>query len=198
MVSLATALTHSNATYAGDLVYGKGINPRMNESTLEVGGPVQTMKNVDEATFGIFKERMKQGLWPNLKVVHDPIEGFVVEAAGHINDWTLIAEYTGEVGRLQTHLHDASDSIMDLLVTGDDRTSLTINASKMGGIARFLSGINNNVKGARKKLNCRSVRFSVGGQTRVLLITIRDVKKGERLYYDYNGHQSNYPTEHFI
>lgn len=50
----------------------------------------------------------------------------------------------------------------------------------------------------RKKQNLKCVRFDVDGECRVLLIANRDISKGERLYYDYNGYEHGYPTEHFV
>uniref|UniRef100_A0A2N9IS52 SET domain-containing protein n=1 Tax=Fagus sylvatica TaxID=28930 RepID=A0A2N9IS52_FAGSY len=50
----------------------------------------------------------------------------------------------------------------------------------------------------KKKQNLKCVRFDVNGQGRVLLIANRDIRKGERLYYDYNGYENEYPTEHFV
>lgn len=50
----------------------------------------------------------------------------------------------------------------------------------------------------RKKQNLKCVRFDVNGECRVLLIAIRDIAKGERLYYDYNGSEQEYPTHHFV
>lgn len=50
----------------------------------------------------------------------------------------------------------------------------------------------------KKKQNVKCVRFDVDGEARALLIAIRDIPKGERLYYDYNGYQQDYPTEHFV
>jgi hypothetical protein len=50
----------------------------------------------------------------------------------------------------------------------------------------------------KKKQNLKCVRFDVNGQCRVLLIANRDIPKGERLYYDYNGYEHEYPTEHFV
>ena len=38
----------------------------------------------------------------------------------------------------------------------------------------------------------------MNGESRVLLIAIRDILEGERLYYDYNGDEKEYPTEHFF
>ncbi|RYR54907.1 hypothetical protein Ahy_A06g030166 isoform C [Arachis hypogaea] len=50
----------------------------------------------------------------------------------------------------------------------------------------------------KKKQNLKCVRFDVNGECRVLLIANRDISKGERLYYDYNGYEHEYPTEHFV
>ena len=50
----------------------------------------------------------------------------------------------------------------------------------------------------KKKQNLKCVRFDVNGESRVLLIANRDIPKGERLYYDYNGSEHEYPTEHFV
>lgn len=53
-------------------------------------------------------------------------------------------------------------------------------------------------RGGKKKQNVKCVRFNVNGECRVLLIASRDIRKGERLYYDYNGYENEYPTEHFV
>ncbi|KAK4585497.1 hypothetical protein RGQ29_022951 [Quercus rubra] len=50
----------------------------------------------------------------------------------------------------------------------------------------------------RKKQNCKCVRYSVNGECRVFLVATRDIAKGERLYYDYNGYEHEYPTHHFV
>ena len=50
----------------------------------------------------------------------------------------------------------------------------------------------------RKKQNLKCVRFNINGEARVLLVANRDISKGERLYYDYNGYEHEYPTENFV
>lgn len=50
----------------------------------------------------------------------------------------------------------------------------------------------------RKKQNCKCVRYSVNGECRVFLVATRDIAQGERLYYDYNGYEHEYPTHHFV
>lgn len=42
------------------------------------------------------------------------------------------------------------------------------------------------------------MRYSINGECRVLLVATRDISKGERLYYDYNGYEHEYPTHHFL
>lgn len=50
----------------------------------------------------------------------------------------------------------------------------------------------------RKKQNVRCVRYNIDGEARAILVAIRDIPKGERLYYDYNAYQKEYPTHHFV
>ena len=50
----------------------------------------------------------------------------------------------------------------------------------------------------KKKQNLNCVRYNIYGESRVLLVAIKDIAKGERLYYDYNGYEKEYPTEHFV
>lgn len=51
---------------------------------------------------------------------------------------------------------------------------------------------------SRKKQNLKCVRYNVNGECRVLLVATRDIAQGERLYYDYNGDEYEYPTHYFI
>lgn len=44
----------------------------------------------------------------------------------------------------------------------------------------------------------KCVRYSVEGECVVLLVATRDIAKGERLYYDYNGYEHEYPTHNFV
>ncbi|KAB2596838.1 histone-lysine N-methyltransferase ATXR6 [Pyrus ussuriensis x Pyrus communis] len=119
---------------------------------------------------------MERGECPPLVVVFDPEEGFTVEADKHIRDLTLITEYAGDVDYLKNRENDDGDSTMTLL------SAVTV---------IWCSDW-------RKKQNLRCVRFNVNGESRVLLIANLDITKGERLYYDYNGYENEYPTGHFV
>ena len=44
----------------------------------------------------------------------------------------------------------------------------------------------------RAKQNVKAVRFEVGGQARVLLVALRRIAEGERLYYNYNEERKDY------
>ncbi|CAL5444294.1 unnamed protein product [Camellia sinensis] len=120
-----------------------------------------------------------------------------LEADGPIKDMTLITDYTGDVDYIKNREHDDCDSMMTLLLAKDPSNCLLICSDKRGNIARFINGINNHTPERMKKQNLKCVRYSVNGECQVLLVATRDIAKGERLYYDYNGYEHEYPTHHF-
>lgn len=88
---------------------------------------------------------------------------------------------------------------MELIRNPSSSSSLVICPEKKGNIARFLSGINNKDKSAKKKMNVNSSRYDIDGKVHVLLYSFKTIKKGEILYYDYNaGGSASYPTENFV
>ncbi|PHT53434.1 putative Histone-lysine N-methyltransferase ATXR5 [Capsicum baccatum] len=198
MSSLATALLAAGAEFSNELTYMPGMAPRSaNNAALEREG-MQVLSKDDTDTLDLCKNMMKQGEWPPLMVVFDPKEGFTVEADVFIRDWTIITEYVGDVDYLNNREADDGDSMMTLLSTNDPSKDLVICPDKCSNIARFINGINNHTPEGKKKQNVKCVRFDVNGESRVLLIANRDIRKGERLYYDYNGYENEYPTEHFV
>ncbi|ESQ40914.1 hypothetical protein EUTSA_v10013971mg [Eutrema salsugineum] len=198
MGTLASALTALGIKYSDDLTYITGMAPRSaNQSKFEKGG-MQVLSKEDLETLEQCRAMCRRGECPPLVVVFDPLEGYTVEADGPIKDLTFIAEYTGDVDYLKNREHDDCDSIMTLLLSEDPSKSLVICPDKYGNISRFISGINNHNRSGKKKQNCKCVRYSVNGECRVLLVATRDISKGERLYYDYNGYEHEYPTHHFL
>ncbi|VAI42501.1 unnamed protein product [Triticum turgidum subsp. durum] len=213
MASLATALTATGAVFSNDLTYVPGMAPRSaNQSALEAGG-MQVLPREDAETLSLCKRMMEQGEWPPLLVVFDPVEGtrqalmmivcnfldrFTVEADRHIKDLTIITEYVGDVDYLRNREHDDGDSMMTLLSAALPSKSLVICPDKRSNIARFINGINNHTPEGRKKQNLKCVRFAIDGECHCLLVANRDISKGERLYYDYNGDEHEYPTHHFV
>nr|GMD51681.1 histone-lysine N-methyltransferase ATXR6 [Ipomoea batatas] len=198
MASLATALTAAGAEFSNELTYISGVAPReANRAALEREG-MQVLPKEDAETLNLCKSMIERGEWPPLMVIFDPIEGFTVEADRFIRDLTIITEYVGDVDYLKNRENDNGDSMMTLLHAADPSKSLVICPDKRSNIARFINGINNHSPDGRKKQNVKCVRFDVNGECRVLLIASRDIAKGERLYYDYNGYENEYPTEHFV
>ncbi|XP_015886639.3 histone-lysine N-methyltransferase ATXR6 [Ziziphus jujuba] len=198
MASLATALTATRTEFSNELTYKPGMAPRSaNCSALERGG-MQVLSKEDTETLNLCKSMMERGEWPPLLVVFDPHEGFTVEADRFIKDLTIITEYTGDVDYLKNRENDDGDSMMTLLSAANPSKCLVICPDKRGNIARFINGINNHTPDGKKKQNLKCVRYNVNGECRVLLIANRDIPKGERLYYDYNGLEHEYPTEHFV
>ncbi|RZC07643.1 putative Histone-lysine N-methyltransferase ATXR5 isoform B [Glycine soja] len=187
-----------NMEFSDHLTYLPGMAPRCaNQALLENGG-MQTLSKEDMETLEQCIALSKRGEFPPFMVVYDSREGYTVEADDLIKDMTIIAEYTGDVDYLDTRERDDCDSMMTLLLGAESSQSLVICADKRGNIARFISGINNHTQEGRKKQNCKCVRYNVNGECRVFLVAIRDISKGERLYYDYNGHEYQYPTHHFV
>ncbi|XP_022875326.1 histone-lysine N-methyltransferase ATXR6-like isoform X2 [Olea europaea var. sylvestris] len=198
MATLATALTATETLFVNELTYVPGMAPRSaNCSSLEREG-MQVLSKEDAETLSQCKNMMERGEWPPLMVVFDPLEGFTVEADKFIRDLTIITEYVGDVDYLKNRENDDGDSMMTLLSASDPSKSLVICPDKRSNIARFINGINNHTLDGKKKQNVKCVRFDVNGEGRVLLIASRDIRKGERLYYDYNGYENEYPTEHFV
>ncbi|EYU30405.1 hypothetical protein MIMGU_mgv1a023273mg, partial [Erythranthe guttata] len=129
------------------------------------------------------------GEFPPLVVAFNLSEGYTVEADGPINDMNLIAEYAGNVHCTRNREEDDCDSMMPLLSSADPSESLVACADRLGNIFRFIK---------RKKQNIKCVRYNVDKQCVVLLVANRDISKGERLYYDYNGCEYEYPTHYFV
>ncbi|XP_077243112.1 TRITHORAX-RELATED PROTEIN 6 [Tasmannia lanceolata] len=198
MASLATALTATGTEFSNELTYVPGMALRSaNRAILERGG-MQVLSREDTETLNLCKNMLKRGEWPPLLVVFDSKEGFTVEADRFIKDLTIITEYTGDVDYLTNREQDDGDSMMTLISATDTSQSLVICPDKRGNIARFINGINNHTPDGKKKQNLKCVRFNVDSECRVLLVAIRDIPKGERLYYDYNGYEQEYPTQHFV
>ncbi|KAK2391146.1 putative Histone-lysine N-methyltransferase ATXR5 [Trifolium repens] len=198
MASLASALKALNMEFSNHLTYFPGMAPKsVNRSILENGG-MQCLTKEDGETLERCIAMTKRGKFPPLMVVYDSCQGYTVEADGLIKDMTFIAEYTGDVDYLKKRESDDCDSMMTLLLAAEGANSLVICADKRGNIARFISGINNHTPEGRKKQNCKCLRYNVDGESRVFLVATRDIFEGERLYYDYNGYENQYPTHHFV
>ena len=195
-------------SYYEDLQYIESTES-MNDCTLDVV-KIEPLSRRLLDIFKEFKENLRKGALPPIIVVHDPHVGFTVEALEPIKKHTLIAEYIGEVTTIErSNTSSSSDSLMMLLDTNDDATSLIIDPTRTGNIARFLSGINNRSNLSKRKANVRTRRFALDGRCRVALFTAKNIEAGEKLHYDYNagvegrsmeewGRSGFYDTRHFF
>ncbi|GFQ04857.1 probable histone-lysine n-methyltransferase atxr5 [Phtheirospermum japonicum] len=198
MGSLASALTAHSMDFSNELTYMPGLAPRSSNQAIFENGGMQILSKEDAETLERCKAMHRRGEYPPLIVIFDSCEGYTVEADGPIKDMTLIAEYTGDVDYMKNREQDDCDSMMTLLLATEESKSLLVCPDKRGNIARFISGINNHTPDGRKKQNIKCVRYSVDSECRVLLVAKRDIAKGERLYYDYNGYEHEYPTHNFV
>ena len=122
-----------------DLAYGETTDEEMNDPSLEVDD-IAPMSKRNLEIFHAFKHNVSQGVFPPVQIIHDENFGFSVKALASIPRHTLIAEYLGEVVTMEQSGQSNSDSLMVLLDTGDPETSLIIDPTTQGNMARFLSG----------------------------------------------------------
>ncbi|KAL3799873.1 hypothetical protein ACHAW5_004385 [Stephanodiscus triporus] len=169
-----------------ELAYTGDVKEEMNDPSLEVDG-ITPMSKRNLEIFRAFLHNLKLGVLPPVEIFHDENFGFSVKALGFMRQYTLIGEYLGEVVTMEQSGQSSSDSLMVLLNTGNPKTSLIIDPTRAGNIARFLSGINNRSLVSRRKRNVRTRRFVMDGKMHVCLFTCRPVEAGEILNYDYNA-----------
>ena len=110
--------------------------------------------------------------------------------------FTVLLWKIGEVITLDQS--SESDSLMILLHTGDPKTSLIIDPTNAGNIARFFSGVNNMSLVSKRKANVRTRRFCLDGRLHVALFTSRRVETGEKLNYDYNAGRQGQSSEQWL
>lgn len=154
-------------------------------------------KNEEEA----YNKYKKQPIGP-YRFVFKQGMGYDVVADQEIPEKTLICEYVGEVVTLrrciELEAHSKNDSLMELRVGYNSEETLIIRPEKHTNMARFINGINN-TKGTGRA-NVATVRKLARGIPTVILYTIRSIKRGESLLYDYNAGSTtcSYDTSAFI
>jgi hypothetical protein len=160
--------------------------------------PIGSLSQRNLEIFKEFKHNLKVGLHPPIKLVYEQNDGLSVEAMVDIPKHTLISEYVGSVTTIDKSGETSSDCLMVLLDTGNIKTSLVIDPSRSGNIARFLNGVNNSSQRSLRKVNVRTRRFVLDGRCRVAMFTSRKVKAGERLCYDYNAGMEGRDLEEWV
>lgn len=156
--NLLFALKAKNIEFDDDLRYSNPLcGPKNNQASAE--SSLQIMDKDNITVFKEFKKMSRMGNYVPVTIEPDKVQGFVVRAEEDIAEMTLISEYVGDVDFARNRIFDKNDSIMDLLRTTRSKTSLVICPEKYGNLARFLSGINNLEKGAKKKQNVNNLLF---------------------------------------
>jgi hypothetical protein len=144
---------------------------------------MKEMKDKDKLIFYKSKQKMLFGNYAPLIIENTQSQGYVVKANDTIVKNTFICEYSGEI-EYRDKIYHESNSIMELVKSDKDSTTLDINPDENTNIARFISGINN--KTMKNEQNVKSFNCLIDGFPHVILYTIKNIKKGDILYYDYN------------
>jgi len=173
-------------SWSVDHTYTQNAKEEMNDPSLEVD-EISPMSKRNISIFRAFKHNMRQGVFPPVQIIHDEDFGFSVKALSCMPRHTIIEEYLGEIVTMEQSSQSSSDSLMVLLDTRDPETSLIIDPTLVGNIARFLSGVNNRSLMSKRKANVRTRRFVLDGKMHICLFTSRRVEAGEILTYDYNA-----------
>ena len=138
----------------------------------------------------MFNKYKKQPIGP-FELRHTNEMGYDVIAAKDIPKGMIVCEYVGDVYTnrvvLQLNAEKPNDSIMQLKYGINADESLSIMPIKYTNIARFINGTR---QGSEDKANVKSLRALALGRPVVILYTIKPVRKGESLLYDYNAGQS--------
>ena len=189
------ALSSRSQQFSEDLIYET--ERSSNNSLLE--GDVEPLKDFNLPVFNHMKDLARQGIYAPIRIYYEPNQGYIIRAESSIPACTLICEYIGQVRKTKRCIFVQNDSIMDLLITGDSSTSLSIIPENYSNIARFFSGVNSTTKEGLAKQNLKCVRVSIKGEVRAIIFTTKSVSKGESLCFNYNeAGLDNYDTSNFV
>jgi hypothetical protein len=124
------------------------------------------------------------------EVVHVDGLGYVVKTTDDVNINTIVCEYAGVV-RIFENVEKETDNdcLFDNLTYNSNGVQIdyVIDPKPTANLGKYVSGINNIDSELRRKKNCYSFRTKIDGTIHVLLVTLRNIRRGEIIYYDYNG-----------
>lgn len=136
----------------------------------------------------MFREYKRQPIGPfNLEYTEKM--GWDVVADRDLPKGMIVCEYVGDVYTVRNalYLQEKNDSVMELWKGKNADQSLLIVPRRYTNIARFINGINNQDPKSKEKQNVEDIRCLVQGRPVVILYTIKAIKKGESLLYDYGA-----------
>jgi len=117
------------------------------------------------------KKLQEKLILPPVIIKQDKSRGYVVYADEYIPALTIICEYLGQVVFTRNILFDNNDSIMELLRSPSSKHSLSIYPNKFANLAKFFSGINNDMDEEYKynTQNLSSIRVKIKDEIKVIL-----------------------------
>lgn len=117
------------------------------------------------------KKLQEKLILPPVIIKKDKTKGYVVYADEYIPSLTIICEYLGQVVLTRDILFDKNDSIMELLRSPSSKHSLSIYPNKFANLAKFFSGINNNMDDEYRYTiqNLSSIRVKIKDEIKVIL-----------------------------
>lgn len=113
----------------------------------------------------------------------------------------IVCEYVGDVyTHRETLALEENDSVMELKLGSNADESLFIVPTHHTNIARFINGINPKDPKSKEKENLKDMRALANGRPVVVLYTVRAIKKGESLMYDYGAGDASvkYDTSDYV
>lgn len=179
---ITNILKETNRIFSDNIIcYNKKMYNYLNESKAELN----KISNHNLLIYKKYKLFTENCIYPNLIIERIVNKGYGVKALNKISAGTLLCEYGGVLDYFK-NLNDTKD-IFILFKTKNEKYDRCINPSKYANLGRFFNCSQND-----KEENIATIRQIVDDETKILFYTVRAIKKGEELQYNYNGFGSDY------
>ena len=119
LATMVAAMTYCGMeNYNENLVYDSknGVTESMNDPQLDLE-KVGPLNKLTLGAFARYKENLKEGAYPPIRIAYDDNTGFTVQAMAVMPRHTIITEYVGVVTTVENCYDASSDSLMSLLET---------------------------------------------------------------------------------
>ena len=145
---------------------------------------IETLNENDKNIVNRFKENNSKGIYAPLEICYNVDEEFTVQATAFIKKKSLLSEYCGEIKLFSTVRYSSSNGLFTLRYSKNEFEELIIDPDSKCNLGRFFNCSTNG--------NAVAEIFYINNEPRVFIISKRDIKKGEKIYYDYNGKRDDY------
>ena len=165
-----------------EVMAGRGME--LNDDLIFEATQKPTCPNFPAKTMSAYinmKKNTKNGYYANMQIKMRMENDYGIVATGNILKDTILCEYSGVVRNMkEVNTNDAMKY----------STLTSIDPSKKGNIARFISGTKND---SETSANAFSELGKINNIPRILLIAKTDIKEGEWLKYNYNAGKDSNP-----